>query len=64
MVNELGIRSRSQWALLAAVLVSAAVLRALHCFKGLPYLYEWDEPLIASRALDMLKTGDLNPRAF
>lgn len=31
---------------------------------GLPYQYYWDEPQIASTALDMLKTGDFNPHVF
>ena len=51
-------------ALLVAVLLAAAAFRAMRAPAGLPYLHEWDEPLIASRALRMLQTGDYNPHAF
>ncbi|MCS6955525.1 MAG: phospholipid carrier-dependent glycosyltransferase [Candidatus Calescibacterium sp.] len=29
---------------------------------GLPYLYHWDEPLVSTAALNMLKRGDLHPQ--
>jgi 4-amino-4-deoxy-L-arabinose transferase-like glycosyltransferase len=32
--------------------------------EGLPYLHNWDEPLVASRALHMMQTGDFNPHFF
>lgn len=49
---------------LTALLAVAFVLRLLPARRGLPYLHEWDEPQIASTALQMMKTGDLNPHFF
>lgn len=49
---------------LAAVLLVAFLLRLLPARRGLPYLHEWDEPQIASTALQMMKTGDMNPHFF
>lgn len=40
------------------------LIRFLHTSKGLPYLYNWDEPQIASNALKIMKTGDFNPHFF
>ncbi len=40
------------------------IIRFLHTTKGLPYLYNWDEPQIASNALKIMKTGDFNPHFF
>lgn len=51
-------------AVLVFVLVLAAILRLLPTPEGLPYLHEWDEPQIASTALHMMKTGDLDPHFF
>ena len=42
----------------------AFVLRYFQLNIGLPYLYFWDEPLTASNALQIMKTGDYNPRFF
>ncbi|MBF0495755.1 MAG: glycosyltransferase family 39 protein [Deltaproteobacteria bacterium] len=44
----------------------AFTVRILGASDGLPYLYwrHWDEPQIASTALRILKTGDLNPHFF
>lgn len=49
---------------LTAILLVAFLLRLLPARRGLPYLHEWDEPQIASTALQMMKTGDLNPHFF
>lgn len=46
------------------VILFAFILRYYYTNIGLPYLYYWDEPQIASTALNMIKTGDLNPRFF
>jgi len=46
------------------ILMLAATVRLLPTRAGLPYLHEWDEPQIASTALNMMKTGDLNPHFF
>lgn len=39
----------------------AFLLRLFHVRSGLPYIHHWDEPYVAFRALDMMRTGDLNP---
>ena len=46
------------------VIFFAFVLRYFQLNIGLPYLYFWDEPLTASNALQMMKTGDYNPHFF
>ncbi|MBF0495668.1 MAG: glycosyltransferase family 39 protein [Deltaproteobacteria bacterium] len=53
------------WAMVVITLY-AFTLRILGVTDGLPYLYwrHWDEPQIASAALRILKTGDLNPHFF
>ena len=50
--------------LLLVIVVLAFLLRAAQAHSGLPYIHNWDEPQIASHAIKMLKTGDLNPRFF
>ncbi len=42
----------------------AFLIRFLHTSKGLPYLYNWDEPQTASNAIKIMKTGDFNPHFF
>lgn len=49
---------------LGVVLLLALGVRLLATGAGLPYLHHWDEPTLTHRALDMLRTGDLNPRYF
>jgi len=51
-------------AALGAVLATAWLARSWFARDGLPYLHHWDEPQVASTALNMLKTGDLNPGFF
>jgi len=46
------------------IFAAALALRLLRSRSGLPYLHHWDEPALAFKALDMLKTGSLNPHAF
>ena len=46
------------------VIFFAFILRYFQLNIGLPYLYFWDEPLTASNALQMIKTGDYNPHFF
>ncbi|HXI03076.1 MAG TPA: glycosyltransferase family 39 protein, partial [Candidatus Saccharimonadales bacterium] len=50
--------------LLWAILAVALLARGLQAGEGLPYIHSWDEPLVAGRALVMMKTGNLNPDAF
>jgi len=50
--------------ILIVVALLAFLLRLGFAPEGLPYLHDWDEPLIASRALNILKTGDFNPHFF
>ena len=49
---------------LGLVLLGAAFVRWQHCKTGLPYVHRWGETTIVGRALDMIKTGDLNPHWF
>jgi 4-amino-4-deoxy-L-arabinose transferase-like glycosyltransferase len=49
---------------ICAILVFAFVVRVYRIDFGLPYLYYWDEPQTAGTALQMLKTGTLNPHFF
>lgn len=46
------------------ILALSFLVRAYRANWGLPYLYYWDEPQTASNALQMLKTGSLNPHFF
>ncbi len=46
------------------VIFFAFIFRYFQLNIGLPYLYFWDEPLTASNALQMMKTGDYNPHFF
>lgn len=70
MVQSAGVRAAS-WLLahrgpLALGLVIAAALwvRWTRTPFGLPYLHHWDEPIIGSKALELLKSGTLNPKEF
>lgn len=49
---------------LGAILLLALSLRAEMAQRGLPYLHHWDEPFIANRALQILRSGDYNPHFF
>ncbi len=46
------------------IIFYAFVVRFFGINFGLPYLHHWDESQTASTALQMLKTGDLNPHFF
>ena len=46
------------------VIALSFLLRYFRATIGLPYVYFWDEPQTASTALQMMKTGDLNPNFF
>ena len=50
--------------ILILIIFFAFILRYFQLHIGLPYLYFWDEPLTASNALQMMKTGDYNPHFF
>lgn len=56
--------SRSDYLPLAIISALALALRLLRARDGLPYMHFWDEPALAFKALDMLRTGDLNPHVF
>src|SRR6476620_3600781 len=36
----------------------------MQAWFGMPYLHYWDEPQTASTALNIIKSGDLNPHFF
>jgi len=46
------------------LVVFAFLVRERRAHFGLPYVYYWDEPQLASAALQMLKSGDLNPHMY
>lgn len=50
--------------ILAGVLFFSLAIRLMQAHEGLPYLHHWDEPQVASTALHMMRTGDLNPHFF
>ncbi|MEO5739968.1 MAG: phospholipid carrier-dependent glycosyltransferase [Vicinamibacterales bacterium] len=54
---------RPRWAL-AIVLAVGAVLRFWNIDAGMPYRIGVDEPVIAERAIGMMRTGDFNPRFY
>lgn len=62
----MGSSKTSRWVfvLLALILVFAFWVRSTSAEFGLPYQHHWDEPFIANSALEILKTGDFNPRFF
>lgn len=49
---------------LAAIVAIAFVARDVRSRQGLPYLHHWDEPFLVHRSLEILRTGDFNPRFF
>jgi 4-amino-4-deoxy-L-arabinose transferase-like glycosyltransferase len=49
---------------LAVVLVAAAVLRFWAIHRGIPYAVQVDEPEIVERAVNMMRSGSLNPHFF
>lgn len=49
---------------LLLILAGGAALRFWNLTAGLPYKIGVDEPVIASRAVYMMKTGDFNPHFF
>ena len=49
---------------LAAVLLSAAVLRLWGVGRGIPYAVQIDEPEIVERAFNMMRSGSLHPHFF
>ena len=51
-------------ALLLLILAAAFALRGMQAWFGMPYLHYWDEPQTASTALNIIKSGDLNPHFF
>lgn len=55
---------RKSTAMLAAIVVSAAVLRFWSLGAGIPYAIGVDEPEIMNRAVGMMRSGDFNPRFY
>lgn len=64
MLKRLRLDSILFWLAVFTVFVFALLVRTYRIDWGLPYLYHWDEPQTAGTALQMLKTGSLNPRMF
>ncbi|CAA9298261.1 MAG: hypothetical protein AVDCRST_MAG56-5191 [uncultured Cytophagales bacterium] len=44
------------------VVVFAIYTRYMAVHVGLPYIHHWDEPFISTSALNIIKTGDINPK--
>ncbi len=59
-----GERPRLVWTALACVFAAGAALRFWNLTAGFPTRIGVDEPVIAERALHILKTGDFNPQFF
>ena len=57
-------RRRACAVALVVILALALWVRWVRAPFGLPYLHHWDEPQIASTALQMMKSGDFNPHYF
>lgn len=55
---------RLAWVGAALVLAGGAALRFWNLSAGLPYKIGVDEPIIADRAIHILKSGDFNPHFF
>ncbi len=55
--------TRPYW-LVSAAILAGAVLRFWALDSGIPYAVGVDEPVIMTRAVDMMKTGTLNPHFF
>ena len=46
------------------VVAGALAVRLWGVGRGLPYLHEWDEPLVMTWVIGMLQRGDVNPSTF
>ena len=53
-----------EWLIVAVLLLAALALRAPRISEGLPYFYHEDEGHHFNRIVDMVKSGDPNPRYF
>lgn len=53
-----------RWLSIVVVLLVSVVLRVWGIDFGLPYTYHPDEPAIVNRAVEMFRSGDLNPHWF
>jgi len=49
---------------IAVIVLAAAALRFWNLRAGLPYRIGVDEPVIAQRAIQMMRSGDFNPHFF
>lgn len=59
-----GLSAGRERLLLSAILFIALAIRLMQAHEGLPYLHHWDEPQVAGTALQMMRSGDLNPHFF
>jgi len=51
-------------AVLGFIVAGALVLRLWGVRRGLPYLQEWDEPLVLTWVIGMIQRGDLDPHTY
>jgi len=62
-------RGARGWSLAAAavlglILAGGLAIRLWGVGRGLPYIHEWDEPLVLTWVIGMLQRGDINPSTF
>jgi 4-amino-4-deoxy-L-arabinose transferase-like glycosyltransferase len=57
-------RRFAEGAAIVLVLAGALAVRLWGVRRGLPYLHEWDEPLVMTWVIGMLQRGDINPSTF
>ncbi|MEM3036360.1 MAG: glycosyltransferase family 39 protein [Thermoplasmata archaeon] len=63
-MSKFGVKLKVIFFITFFILLLSFFVRYIRAPHGLPYLHYWDEPQIASTALNMMKTGDLNPHFF
>jgi len=58
------IRSLAEAAAVCVIVAGALAIRLWGVGRGLPYVHEWDEPLVLTWVIGMLQRGDINPSTF
>ncbi|HYM68518.1 MAG TPA: glycosyltransferase family 39 protein, partial [bacterium] len=58
------VRSRGEAAAVCVIVAGALAIRLWGVGRGLPYVHEWDEPLVLTWVIGMLQRGDINPSTF
>ena len=58
------VKSFGEAAAIGVIIAGALVIRLWGVRRGLPYVHEWDEPLVLTWVIGMLQRGDINPSTF